>query len=65
MSRLELKLMFELAARVHRLEAPGEHDRLRSNFVCRIKHLPLRLIPRRSVELAADTTVQQTGGFAA
>jgi hypothetical protein len=36
-------LFEELAARVPRLESLGEPDRLRSNFIGGIKHLPVRL----------------------
>ncbi len=44
LARLEIRLLFEeLAARVPRLEALGEPDRLRSNFIGGIKHLPVRL----------------------
>ncbi|HEX6418440.1 MAG TPA: cytochrome P450 [Acidimicrobiales bacterium] len=46
LARLEIRLLFEeLAARVPRLEALGEPDRLRSNFIGGIKHLPVRLAP--------------------
>ncbi len=46
LARLEIRLLFEeLAARVPRLEALGEPDRLRSNFIGGIKHLPVRLVP--------------------
>jgi cholest-4-en-3-one 26-monooxygenase len=46
LARLEIKLLFEeLAARVPRLEALGAPDRLRSNFIGGIKHLPVRLTP--------------------
>ena len=44
LARLEIRLLFEeLAARVARLEALAEPDRLRSNFIGGIKHLPVRL----------------------
>jgi cholest-4-en-3-one 26-monooxygenase len=44
LARLEIGVLFEeLAARVPRLEALGEPDRLRSNFIGGIKHLPVRL----------------------
>jgi cholest-4-en-3-one 26-monooxygenase len=44
LARLEIRLLFEeLAARVPRLESLGEPDRLRSNFIGGIKHLPVRL----------------------
>jgi cholest-4-en-3-one 26-monooxygenase len=46
LARLEIKLLFEeLAVRVPVLESLGEPDRLRSNFIGGIKHLPLRLTP--------------------
>ncbi|HET6949833.1 MAG TPA: cytochrome P450 [Acidimicrobiales bacterium] len=46
LARLEIRLLFEeLAARVPRLEAQGAPDRLRSNFIGGIKHLPVRLTP--------------------
>jgi cholest-4-en-3-one 26-monooxygenase len=45
LARLEIRLLFEeLAARVPRLEALGEPERLRSNFIGGIKHLPVRLV---------------------
>jgi cholest-4-en-3-one 26-monooxygenase len=44
LARLELQLMFEeLARRVPRIERLGDPDRLRSNFIGGIKHLPVRL----------------------
>jgi cholest-4-en-3-one 26-monooxygenase len=44
LARLEIRLLFEeLAARVPRLEALSGPDRLRSNFIAGIKHLPVRL----------------------
>ncbi|HET8618122.1 MAG TPA: cytochrome P450 [Acidimicrobiales bacterium] len=44
LARLEIRLLFEeLARRVPRLEALGAPDRLRSNFIGGIKHLPVRL----------------------
>jgi cholest-4-en-3-one 26-monooxygenase len=46
LARLEIRLLFEeLAARVPRLEARGAPERLRSNFIGGIKHLPMRLRP--------------------
>ena len=46
LARLEIRLLFEeLARRASRLEALGEPDRLRSNFIGGIKHLPVRLSP--------------------
>jgi cholest-4-en-3-one 26-monooxygenase len=46
LARLEIRLLFEeLAVRVPTLEALGEPDRLRSNFIGGIKHLPVRLAP--------------------
>jgi cholest-4-en-3-one 26-monooxygenase len=45
LARLEIRLLFEeLARRVPRLEQLGEPDRLRSNFIGGIKHLPVRLV---------------------
>jgi cholest-4-en-3-one 26-monooxygenase len=44
LARLEIRMLFEeLATRYPRLEALGEPDRLRSNFIGGIKHLPVRL----------------------
>jgi cholest-4-en-3-one 26-monooxygenase len=45
LARLEIRLLFEeLARRVPRLEGLGEPERLRSNFIGGIKHLPVRLV---------------------
>jgi cholest-4-en-3-one 26-monooxygenase len=44
LARLEIRLLFEeLAKRYPRIEALGPPDRLRSNFIGGIKHLPVRL----------------------
>jgi cytochrome P450 len=44
LARLELRvLMEELIKRVERIEQTGEHLFLRSNFVCGIKRLPVRM----------------------
>jgi cholest-4-en-3-one 26-monooxygenase len=44
LARLEIRLLFEeLARRTPKLEALGAPDRLRSNFIGGIKHLPMRL----------------------
>ena len=44
LARLEIRLLFEeLARRVPQLESQGTPDRLRSNFIAGIKHLPVRL----------------------
>ncbi|MFM8609380.1 MAG: cytochrome P450 [Burkholderiaceae bacterium] len=44
LARLELRvLMQELIARVRRIEQTGPHAFLRSNFVCGIKRLPVRM----------------------
>jgi len=44
LARLEIRVLFEeLVARVPRVEQLGEADRLRSNFIGGIKHLPVRL----------------------
>lgn len=46
LARLEMRLLFEeLTARVPRVGALGPPERLRSNFINGIKHLPVRLIP--------------------
>jgi cholest-4-en-3-one 26-monooxygenase len=43
LARLEIRLLFEeLAKRYPRIEAVGPPDRLRSNFIGGIKHLPVR-----------------------
>ena len=44
LARLEIKLLFEeLAGRYPKIEALGPPDRLRSNFIGGIKHLPVRM----------------------
>jgi cytochrome P450 len=44
LARLELRvLMQELIKRVDRIEQTDEHAFLRSNFVCGIKRLPVRM----------------------
>jgi cholest-4-en-3-one 26-monooxygenase len=44
LARLEIRVLFEeLARRTPKLEALGAPDRLRSNFIGGIKHLPVRL----------------------
>lgn len=44
LARLEIRMLFEeLATRYPRIEALGAPDRLRSNFIGGIKHLPVRL----------------------
>jgi len=46
LARLELRVMFEtLAARLDVVEAAGEPRRLRSNFVCGVKSMPVRVRP--------------------
>jgi cholest-4-en-3-one 26-monooxygenase len=48
LAHMEIKVLFEeLARRAPRIEKLGEPDRLRSNFINGIKHLPVRLIPAR------------------
>ena len=43
LARMELKLLFEeLLPRVRRVELDGPVERLRSNFICGIKRLPVR-----------------------
>jgi len=47
LARLEIRVLFEeLVARVSRVEQLGAPDRLRSNFIGGIKHLPVHLHPR-------------------
>lgn len=44
LARLEVRVLLqELVARVHRIEQTGPHAFLRSNFVCGIKRLPVRM----------------------
>jgi cholest-4-en-3-one 26-monooxygenase len=46
LARLEIRMLFEeLARRYPRIEALGPPDRLRSNFIGGIKHLPVALHP--------------------
>lgn len=46
LARMEMRLFFEeLTARVSRVEAIGAPERLRSNFIGGIKHLPVRFHP--------------------
>jgi len=47
LARLEVRVTFEeLFRRIRAVEQTGPADRLRSNFIHGIKHLPVRLIPR-------------------
>ena len=46
LARMEIQVLFEeLVARVPRIELLGPPDRLRSNFIGGIKHLPVRFHP--------------------
>jgi len=46
LARLEIRMLFEeMATRYPRIEALGTPDRLRSNFIGGIKHLPVALLP--------------------
>jgi cholest-4-en-3-one 26-monooxygenase len=46
LARLEIRVLFEeLAKRVARVELAGPVERLRSNFINGIKHMPVRLVP--------------------
>jgi cholest-4-en-3-one 26-monooxygenase len=46
LARLELKIMFEeLLARTSDIQLTGEVDRLRSNFINGIKHIPVSVTP--------------------
>jgi cholest-4-en-3-one 26-monooxygenase len=45
LARLEVRVLFEeLVRRVARVERAGAAERLRSNFVNGLKHLPVRLV---------------------
>lgn len=47
LARLEVRVMFEeLLSRISGFEITGAPDRLRSNFISGIKHLPVRMEPR-------------------
>lgn len=47
LARLEVRVTFEeLFRRLHAIELTGPPDRLRSNFIHGVKHLPVRLVPR-------------------
>jgi cholest-4-en-3-one 26-monooxygenase len=53
LARMEIKLFFEeLTRRVGRVEAVGSPDRLRSNFIGGIKHLPVRFHPAGATQVA-------------
>ncbi len=46
LAKMEMKVLFqELVARVPKVEALGSTERLRSNFINGIKHLPVQLVP--------------------
>jgi cholest-4-en-3-one 26-monooxygenase len=54
LARMELKLIFqEIARRMPDMELTGEPDRLRSNFIGGIKHMPVRWTPGKRVLPAA------------
>ena len=47
LARLEVRVTFdELFRRIRAVELTGPPDRLRSNFIHGVKHLPVRLVPR-------------------
>jgi cytochrome P450 len=51
LARLQLRVMFEeLLGRLPDLELAGTPQRLRSNFVAGIKHMPVRFKPRAATE---------------
>jgi cytochrome P450 len=51
LARLQMRVMFEeLLGRIPELELAGTPQRLRSNFVAGIKHMPVRFIPRAATE---------------
>ena len=48
LARMEIRVLFEeLARRIPKLEATGPAERLRSNFINGIKHLPVKLEPAK------------------
>ncbi len=48
LARLEIRLMFqELLRRLPDIEPAGPVERLRSNFINGIKHMPVRFTPSR------------------
>jgi len=49
LARLEIKIMFErLLERLPDIQLAGRVQRLRSNFINGIKHMPVRFTPERS-----------------
>ena len=45
LARMEVRLVYEeLMKRINRLEPNGPVERLRSNFIAGIKHLPVRVV---------------------
>jgi cholest-4-en-3-one 26-monooxygenase len=55
LARMELKLIFqEIARRMPDMQLAGEPDRLRSNFIGGIKHMPVRWTPGKRVLPAAS-----------
>jgi cytochrome P450 len=45
LARLELKVVFEeLLPQIESIEIDGEIERLRSNFISGIKHLPVKVV---------------------
>ena len=47
LARLEVRVTLEeLFRRVRKVELVGPPERLRSNFIHGVKHLPVRLVPR-------------------
>jgi cholest-4-en-3-one 26-monooxygenase len=50
LARLEIKVMFEeIIKRMPDIELAGEPQRLRSNFIAGIKHMPVRFTPGKQV----------------
>ena len=52
---MELRLIFdELVARLPDMQLAGEPERLRSNFIGGIKHMPVKWTPGQRVLATAD-----------
>jgi cytochrome P450 len=54
LARLEMRVMFEeVLRRIPDIELAGPVERLRSNFVAGIKHMPVRFSPRSARQVAS------------
>jgi cytochrome P450 len=57
LARLELRVMIEeVMRRMPEIELAGPVERLRSNFVAGIKHMPVRFAPSRAIAATAAST---------